>query len=284
MNIPPKGDIGHFVTNNPDFLRFKKYLERAEIPERNSKFSNKIYSNHLLLYYLALGAETQSAFRRTERFVRRRFPAERAPDHSTLHKFLRRIPPSWLRTALAAFTKRVRQLWLDGTGFIQHFTKYFAFATDKMIVRNAFKKAIFAVSVGGVVVDACFMQGAEAPALQKLIRTDVRRVYADKGYDSEENFSLCYSLGIEPIIAIRSNAKTGLRARLLRTRGARYGRLYAKRSFVESIMHSVKCLVGEDVRARKTDMQEKEILVKLLAYNFERFGFVGFVWLGFRQT
>jgi hypothetical protein len=277
MNIPPKGDIGHFVKNNPDFIRFKKYIERAEIPERNSKFSNKIFSNHVLLYYLALGAENQSAFRRTERWIRRHFSAERAPDHSTLHKFLRRIPAAWLTAALAAFAKCVRELWLDGTGFVQHFTKYFAFVTDKMIVRNAFKKAVFAVSAGGAIVDACFLQGAEAPALQKLIRTDARRVYADKGYDSEENFQICHSLGIDPIIAIRSNAKTGLRARLLRTRGARYERLYHRRSFVESIMHSVKSRVGEDIRAKRPEMQEKEILVKLLAYNFERFGFIGFV-------
>jgi len=128
---------------------------KAGIPERNSKFSNKLYSNHLLLYWLAIQASIRSSYRRTERLIHAIICPKRTPDHSTLQKFLKRIPLEWLSTAVSAFAERVRQLWLDGTGFSQHYSRYYALRIGRIASWKRFQKAVLAVSAAGTLSVAC---------------------------------------------------------------------------------------------------------------------------------
>ncbi len=116
-NIRPEPRIFvHFVTNKPLFNLFRKYLLKAGIPERNSRFSNRLYSDKVHIFYLV---------KTTERSFRR---------------------------------KASRRLYIDGTGFSQHYSKYYALRIDSLISRNSFVKAVIAANERGFVVGAAFVK------------------------------------------------------------------------------------------------------------------------------
>jgi hypothetical protein len=102
----------------------------------------------------------------------------------------------------------------------------------------------------------------------------IKQAIGDKGYDAEENHRVAREeLGVEKetIIPPRNEEvpvyKTKGRYRKeLKKRGYRKED-YNKRNMDETVFSVMKRLFGEDVKSRKTAMQNKEMILKMIAYN-----------------
>jgi transposase len=117
------------------------------------------------------------------------------------------------------------------------------------------------------------------PLLEKGVKDfDIAELSADKGYDSRKNVALAASLGVEPYIAFRSNAKevTSRGAtsaawsklfHLYHYRKEEFLSHYHKRSNVECTFSMMKRVLGETLRSKGMVAQTNELLLKVIAHN-----------------
>ena len=125
--------------------------------------------------------------------------------------------------------------------------------------------------------------------------TEIARIYADGGYDCNDNFDLCESKGIEPIIKIReSTIKRVRREEMINEQLLLYGRElereyrcrdkwakkqmewekfveeynYGKRGGIEGIIGSFKRIFGEYAYSKKDHNINVEFKLKTIAWNY----------------
>ena len=121
----------------------------------------------------------------------------------------------------------------------------------------------------------------DATQFGKLITGSEQRVFADKAYDSRSIFNLLRNNGSEAIIPLRKNFSTLSRASPLRGKTAREIRKlgeeewkrvheYGKRWTVEIYFSGLKRVMGEIIRAKRTDYMIQEVGLKVLYYNIMR--------------
>ncbi len=266
--------------NKQPFRIVQAVLKRCNVPEHTSKYSNRIFTNHQHLYLLILKTFARLSYRRTELFVHCFVQADiglkRTPNYSTPSKFLKRIPAGWIMASMLAFTHVFRTLLIDGTGFSNECSKYYEVRVLGKTAKRSFTKVVLAATPSGMAAALIHAgKGSEAgylvPILQKFCHRKIRRVLGDKGYDSLENFNYCRSRGIDAVIPVREGARHGLRRRLLeRSKTDAFLRKYHGRSLVESMFHAVKQKYGGTVRARRPELQFKEIALKFLTHNLEK--------------
>ena len=107
----------------------------------------------------------------------------------------------------------------------------------------------------------------------------ITKVYADKAYDSTNNFNLLDKLHIEPVISIRKNAN-GSRTRKCKSRNEqvhliqkigyeKYKELKntGQRWIAEVVFSSLKRVLGEHLLSKKFSMQKAETTLKIMLYN-----------------
>jgi transposase len=115
----------------------------------------------------------------------------------------------------------------------------------------------------------------------RLITGHEVKVFADKAYDSRKIFNLLGNNGAEAIIPLRKNFSTLSRTSPLRGKTAREIRKlgeeewkcvheYGKRWTVEIYFSGLKRVIGEIIRARRTDYMIQEVGSKVLYYNMMR--------------
>ena len=121
----------------------------------------------------------------------------------------------------------------------------------------------------------------DATQFNRLITGHEVKVFADKAYDSRKIFNLLRNNGTEAIIPLRKNFSTLSRASPLRGKTARDIRKlgeeewkhvheYGKRWTVEIYFSGLKRVMGEIIRARRTDYMIQEVGLKVLYYNMMR--------------
>ena len=126
----------------------------------------------------------------------------------------------------------------------------------------------------------------DATQFPRLITGHEQKVYADKAYDSREIFNLLRNNGTEAIIPLRKNFSTlsrgsplrGKTARVIRNMGEEgWKRVheYGKRWTVEIYFSGLKRVMGEIIRARRTDYMIQEVGLKVLYYNMMRKNTIG---------
>jgi transposase len=121
----------------------------------------------------------------------------------------------------------------------------------------------------------------DATQFSKLITGYERKVFADKAYDSKNIFNLLNSNNCEAIIPLRKNFRTVSRGSPLRGKTAReikklgeeewkniHG--YGKRWRVEIYFSGLKRVMGEIIKAKRTDYMIQEVGLKVLYYNMMR--------------
>jgi len=114
-------------------------------------------------------------------------------------------------------------------------------------------------------------------------------VLADKGYDSRKNRNYCDEHGIEHHIPHRIFSKSRhqefgtLDKRALQNKNFDEDK-YKRRALVESIISAIKRPFGAWVCSRKPSNQQKEVTLKILAYNFEVMGHTIKSWLFIFKT
>ena len=96
------------------------------------------------------------------------------------------------------------------------------------------------------------------------------RLLADSAYDSEDHHAFCHQvLMIDEVIlpARRSGHGKPRRPYRIRMREAFPVLLYRQRWQIESAISRLKRHLGQDLRARKPDSQERECLYRVLTHN-----------------
>ena len=106
-------------------------------------------------------------------------------------------------------------------------------------------------------------------------KVKIKKILADSGYDTRENYQFLFSKGIYPGIKPRNNAKPkgeGIRAFVVqayREDATLWKREvgYGKRAIAESFFSAFKRLYGEALMARKWERIIKEIQLMIFFYN-----------------
>ena len=121
----------------------------------------------------------------------------------------------------------------------------------------------------------------DATRFSRLIMGNEVRVFADKAYDSRKIFNLLRNNGAEAIIPLRKNFSTLSGTSPLRGKTAReimklgeeewkHVHEYGKRWTVEIYFSGLKRVMGEIIRARRTDYMIQEVGLKVLYCNMTR--------------
>jgi hypothetical protein len=118
--------------------------------------------------------------------------------------------------------------------------------------------------------------------LKKLVdnaseNNDVKRVIADRAYDSKENFRYLFDNGIEAAIKVRKNSsdrsmdcyprKVAVLRQLKDLKKWKNSVSYGYRWIAETVFSSMKRMFGEYVSARKYPNMVKEMILKASLYN-----------------
>jgi len=97
-------------------------------------------------------------------------------------------------------------------------------------------------------------------------------IIGDKGYDSEENHVIAKRYDLQAIIPVRNEDVP-----IHRTKGENRKRMkrhlpeeYKRRSIIETVHSVIKRMNGPFVRSRIPEVAEKEIALKIIAYNIRR--------------
>jgi hypothetical protein len=259
------------IKPNPE-KRFRSLLKKAGIPKYNSKFSKRKFGNYKLLFLLVVKTSNSLSYRRTETHLRQFITKKNTPDHTTLQKFLKRIPEEWILLAIEAFKKCQNFVAIDGTGIRQKFSEYYRFVCGRITKRRDFLKLTIAVNEQGWILSYCASRSEQKSFLYLLDRLSKAKIaVADKLHDCVKNFDYCSERRIKAYIPIKENAKKAPRSLLLRNRKfTDFDKVYPRRNIVESVNHAFKTKYGDEVFSRKLDMQQKEAGLKILTYNFEK--------------
>ena len=192
--------------------------------------------------------------------VRKRMKLKKIPHKSTISREIRRIPEQWIRRVLKGIVKTV------GTP-----TKFAVRIGEIGKIREGLKLHV-AVDVETKLITnaiATKWRVNDSPYLIPLLEGErIEEVYADKGYDSLRNIRFVIDKGGRAYIAIRENARRGLRRRMLeKSKSEEWRKKYSHRNVVESVFHTFKRVVGDYIFASSFKTASKILLFKVLAYN-----------------
>ena len=193
---------------------------------------------------------------------------------------------------------------IDSTGFS---VNYHSFYYDKRlkdfgkrVKRKCVKATIVVDEKSQIVVsfDVHFGEIHDSKEFKKVLENIDSEVVAkfkiiigDKGYDSEENHVIAKEHGLLAIIPTRNKD-----VQIYRIRGKTGKRMkrhlqeeYKRRPIVETVYSVIKRKSESFVRSRKPELAEKEIALKIIAYNIRRTIILNdsifiFVIIGFLQS
>jgi hypothetical protein len=276
-------------------LRFTQYSIRVcsrRLPERFSKFHNKLYSPRQLMAILLLKVYLKQTYRGvidllqlTPQLVEV-LGLRGLPRHQTLHEFMKReVNEQLLADLLGELTAMLKQdgvdldeVAVDSTGLAN------SKASAHFIARSGKKAAHYtklsvAVACGLLICTAAVAsQGpgndlVEArPVLWQLSgNTHPRLLYADKGYDAEWVHELCrYGMGTASYVPPVPKTKDGSIQSTLRSLMTRLPARYGRRWHAETFFSAMKRMFGDKLTALSQPMRQREALLKALVYSIHR--------------
>lgn len=283
------------MPSDNNVLRFTQLSLRVScrrLPERFSKFHNKLYSPRQLMAILLLKVYLKQTYRGVIQLLQlmpdvvEMLGLRRLPRHQTLHEFMKREVGEPLLAELigelAAMLKDqgvdLGEVAVDSTGLAN--SKASAhFISRRGKKATHYTKLSVAVACGLLVCTAAVAtQGpsndyVEArPLLWQMSWVNHPRVlYADKGYDAEWIHQLCrQGMGtasyIPPIVRTRDGSiKSTLRGLMIRLPDS-----YGRRWHAESFFSAMKRMFGDKLASLTQPMRQREALLKALAYSLHR--------------
>ena len=265
----------------------------AELPLHFSKFSNKLYSVYQKLFLLVY--KQFRKFTYEELFtdlsdnlsLRAYLGLNKLPNYTTLIKFAKNLPMEVLNKLVLAFKSLIpkpKKVAIDATGMTldnasQHYCKRIGLKSKK----RPFMKTTFIVDIDTYIILLCKMRKRarhdviDAEPMIKWLGKHypkIRRFYADRGYDKEEIFRLCFELLDAYPFILQKNAllpkhrKKG-QYRKLTCDVFDYGE-YLQRNKIETTNSMFKKRFGSNVKSRIDKNQKVEILTRVIAYNIDR--------------
>jgi len=258
--------------------------KRAGIPLYWSKYSKKKYTIHQHLMILVLSAVFGWSVERTidyiweDEYLMRLLNLQEVPHKSTLSRFKMRIPARWFLILFKKINEMVGgsrgRFVIDSTGLrMSNPSYYYTQKIGEIVSIKECLKLHTALDVDtGIVASArvTLFRVHDTRILIPLLEDIdyLTELYADKGYDSTQNIMYVQSRGALPYIAIKYNARRGVRKRLLRAmESSEWKKKYGKRNRIESSYHSLKSYTRDYVYAKSLRSAIISSYFKVLAYN-----------------
>lgn len=276
-------------------------LARLAFPLHRCKRSNRIFTQRQHLALLVMRQLFGKSYREFCALIELCTPVLRAvglrrvPHFTTLQKFATRVDQLLLDALLASFSDMARgrlQLAMDSTGFAcSSASRYFvavlqrneakAVRTETRSVRRHVKQTLAIDTRTQLILAARYCYGPTSdvpdavPTLEAASRAGtVGSVVADKGYDSRAiRRYIWYRLKAEAHIPLRSGAKGAARKRSVydRKQTAEFSESkYRRRALIETVHSVEKRVMRGDVLATSTLCQNKELLLRAIAYDLRR--------------
>lgn len=271
------------------------------LPAYGSKFSKHTFTQPQLMTILCLMRFEDWTFREAEvrlaehSDLRRAIGLERAPDHTTLYRFMRRVTDELLETVLIAVVSRLTPrrrgrkrkkatVAVDATGlapgsistfFInrrtdrgeglpwKHWTKW-------TIVIDVLRRCVLAQAARqGPYNDCATLRPLVSAAHERI---PIGLVLADAEFDSERNHRHIRDvIGADSIIpAKRGKADWKIKGTRAQMRRRFPRRRYSQRAQVESVFSAVKRKLSAKAPGRSTETQCRQAILLGLAYNIYR--------------
>lgn len=264
----------------------------AKIPIYFSKFSNKLYSNFQHLFLLIYKQFRKFTYEElltdlsSNSCIRKYLALKKLPHYTTLSKFGKRLPLAILDKLVLAFKYLIpkpEKVAIDATGIsLDNASLHYCKRIEKRIGKRPFMKTTFIVDIETYIILLCNQRKKARhdtidakPMLIKLskhYKPDV--LYADRGYDSEELFKLCfeklkaYPLILQKRLDVPKHRRKGTYRKQTST-VFDYGE-YLQRNKIETCNSMFKKRFGSEVKSRNIKSQKIEILARVIAYNIDR--------------
>lgn len=285
------------------FARVALEVAEAVLPDYRTKFSKRTFTQPQLLAVLCLMRYEDWTLRKTEvrlaehGELRSALGLRKAPDHTTLYRFLRRLEE---RALVAALNESIRCLpkkpdhheqepaatvAVDATGLAPGtISTFYVRRTqnrggEPMLWRKWLKWLVVVDTDRQMVLaqEACSGPYNGSAMLRPLVDaahevTPLGVVLADAEFDSEHNHRhVREQLAAASVIPAKRGKVTwqvqGYRAKM---RAAFPRRLYRRRALVESVFSAVKRKLSARAPGRTLEMQRMQALLLGLAYNLYR--------------
>ncbi len=276
---------------------------QARLPLHRYYRSKKMYNNFVHVFLLVLKQRLGVSYRRLEHLatefnLARMLCIKRIPHFTTIQKALQRLSKSLLERMVKACHSLLGLKGMlsavDGTGFSNtNPSHYYIKRIEGTSVKNFTKTVLLADLDSKLVLNVKSTSDYRnetlffIPVVSEL-KHALKCVLADKGYDAASNRLYCDSINVEHIIPVREwrqgrlgyGHKQSIHGKA-RRRAARLfdAQAYKRRALVESVISAVKRPFGAWVSSRKPLNQQKEVTIKMLAYNLEVMGRRIKVWL-----
>ncbi|MDI6720685.1 MAG: IS5 family transposase [Methanomicrobiales archaeon] len=208
------------------------------------------------------------------------------PHFTTLHKFLQRLSSLWVTRIQK---RRVSSLYqrgavisvtaIDASGFTSAYASYYySLRTGK--TRKRFLKVSLAVDTTTHVILAAAMTRhpiSDVRMARNLLKESHRTRKAacyvlDRGYDAESiHRRIREEMHAESLIPVRHRKRKRIHGRYRRELAKIFDeKTYHRRNLVETAFSVLKRTLGESLKVRRYGHPVKEIKVKILIYNLDR--------------
>ncbi|MBU1644297.1 MAG: IS5 family transposase [Nanoarchaeota archaeon] len=265
----------------------------AELPLHFSKYSNKLYSVYQKLFLLVYKQFRKLTYEELltdladNISLRSYLGLNKLPNYTTLIKFAKNLPTAVLGKLVLAFKELIpkpKRVAIDATGITldnasQHYCKRIGLKSKK----RPFMKTTFIVDIESYIILLCKMRKKarhdviDAEPMMKWLAknySDLYAFYADRGYDKEEIFRICFELLKAYPFILQKNALLPKHKKKGRYRKETcdvfdYGE-YLQRNKIETLNSMFKKRFGSNVKSRVDKLQKVEIITRVIAYNIDR--------------
>ena len=283
------------VKLNPFYSSVEKLCFEAGLPYCSSVFSKKMYGNIVLAFLVVYKERLNVSYRRLveiakENHLERSLGVKRIPHFTTLQKFVQRVKKNVLLKLLKAcrtlLSLKDIESCIDGTGFSNtNPSHYYQKRVDGVKVKNYTKAVIITDNKSKLIlnIETHSDHSHETKDFIPLVRelkNDLKCILADKAYDSMENRNYCWKNDIDVHIPFREwkqfrknyghvpHFKKPQRLAIEKFDPEKY----RYRVIIESVNSAIKRTLGGWVCSRKPENQQKQVILKAIAYNIEKIG------------
>lgn len=274
--------------------------KRSGMPRYRSKFSNRIFDQWIWIVLLVLRQYERKDYRSFIDWLEVAEPVieclemKRIPHFTSLQKAAARLDSIAVRRIIGRFVREheseevMRIVSIDSTGYrMEHASKYYQTrltykGKERDIHRRHLKSTISIDTETLMIVATKTRRGPAsdhrdfhlvARATHRVARPDI--YVADKGYDAERHHTLVREeLMAMAIIPARNDDVPPYRTRGKYRKQMKRGYdrdIYNQRVLVETVNSVVKRRFGECIYSRKVRTQNREIELRYLAYNADRY-------------
>ncbi len=264
----------------------------AKIPIHFSKFSNKLYSNFQHLFLLVYKQFRKFTYQEllediaSNSDIRNYLCLRKLPHYTTLIKFGKRLPLTILNKLVLCFKSFIsdpKRVAIDATGIsLDNASLHYCKRIEKKVGKRPFMKTTFIVDIDTYVILLCNQRkkarhdtiDAKSMLLKLSKHYKPEILYADRGYDSEKIFKICfeklraYPLILQKNLHVPKHRKHGTYRKKTSTIFD-YGE-YLQRNKVETVNSMFKKRFSSKVKSRNVKSQKFEILTRVIAYNIDR--------------